>query len=269
MVMRRTKFPDLPGSSPSDLPTIHSSKEDQRRARNRQAQRNHRKSVREKLQEYERLRGENQVGDKNPVDGSEQGSEHAVHPTSTLPTPPVNQEYNEPTTDLGSSVNLEPTIDLLEDEGPLLSVDDLDPLNWEWNYLSPDFQMPHKDANQYQNPPTHNIDSRALSEQSSEVPGRTLLHQAVLHDNVGMISALLEHGANVMAQDGDGFTPLHLAVFRGNEQSTSTLLGNGAAASVCVPSGAGLTPIHLAVQNGHVPLVQLLIKHGADVNARF
>ena len=84
-----------------------------------------------------------------------------------------------------------------------------------------------------------------------------------------MISALLEHGANVMAQDGDGFTPLHLAVFRGNEQSTSILLGNGAAASVCVPSGAGLTPIHLAVQNGHVPLVQLLIKHGADVNARF
>ncbi|KAI9042079.1 ankyrin repeat domain-containing protein [Aspergillus affinis] len=269
MVMQRTKFPDLPGSSPSDLPSrIHSSKEDQRRARNRQAQRNHRKSVKEKLQEYERLRGENQV-DKHPVNVSEQGSEHAVHPTSTLSTPPLNQEYNEPATDLRSSVTLEPTIHFLEDEGPLLSVDDIDPLSWEWNYLSPECEMPHKNATQDQNPPTRSIGSRALSEHSSEVPGRTLLHQAVLGDNVGMISALLEHGANVMAQDGDGFTPLHLAAFRGNEQSASILLRNGAAASVCIPSGAGLTPIHLAVQNGHVPLVQLLIKHGADVNARY
>lgn len=99
--------------------------------------------------------------------------------------------------------------------------------------------------------------------------GRTLLQQAVILDDQGLISALLEHGADVQAQDGNSRTPLHIAAALGHESSAHILLSKGAAATISTTDCKGLTPMHLAVQNGRISLVKLLTRFGADVNLRF
>src|SRR3982751_4058061 len=120
-------------------------------------------------------------------------------------------------------------------------------------------------------------------------------------DNDEVAAILSMDNRLTRAQDGDGWTPLHLAAHYGHAAAVETLLANNAdvnvrsgnamknqplhaaaagrrveTARLLLESGAnpnatqigGFVPLHSAAQNGDRALVELLLSHGADVNAR-
>uniref|UniRef100_A0A0A9W4Q1 Ankyrin-3 n=3 Tax=Lygus hesperus TaxID=30085 RepID=A0A0A9W4Q1_LYGHE len=130
-------------------------------------------------------------------------------------------------------------------------------------------------------------------------PTNDPLHFAVgLTDNLEIIRLLLNEGAKINCPNGDGCTPLHLAVFTNNEAATRLLLENQAKpdaedhfrntplhiaaerglhvmAEMLLENGAqpdiplvnGFTPLHLACLHARPETVSVLVKHSADVNA--
>ncbi len=77
---------------------------------------------------------------------------------------------------------------------------------------------------------------------------------------------LLENGANVNIQEGDGWAPLHYASVNGHEAVVSLLLGDGA--KINIQNKYGQTPLHFASDNGHEAVVSLLLKNGVNVNVQ-
>src|SRR6266702_5748469 len=77
---------------------------------------------------------------------------------------------------------------------------------------------------------------------------------------------LIEHGADVNAQDRRCSMPLHLALSLGDADSEQLLIRHGA--RVNAQDGSRSTPLHLASSKSNAKIVQLLIERGADVNAR-
>ncbi|KAF6198752.1 hypothetical protein GE061_006774 [Apolygus lucorum] len=130
-------------------------------------------------------------------------------------------------------------------------------------------------------------------------PTNDPLHFAVgLTDSLEIIRFLLNEGAKINSPNGDGCTPLHLAVFTNNEDATRLLLENqakpdvedlfrntplhvaaerglDAMAEMLLANGAqpdvplvnGFTPLHLACLHARPETVTVLVKHSADVNA--
>lgn len=73
--------------------------------------------------------------------------------------------------------------------------------------------------------------------------------------------------ANAFAEDG--FTPLHLAVFGGQQEAARVLIERGAdVAAVSRGSIARVAPLGTAAFVGSATLARLLLDAGADVNAR-
>jgi quinoprotein dehydrogenase-associated probable ABC transporter substrate-binding protein len=123
------------------------------------------------------------------------------------------------------------------------------------------------------------------------------LNAAVIADDVGRIGYLLAHGAKAGVQDGDGYTPLIMAI-RARYLDAATFLiehkadanqadrtgwtplmwaawvDNPGLINLLMAHGAaldgkdkdGLTALAVAAQNGRVNGAQALIEHGADVN---
>jgi len=73
---------------------------------------------------------------------------------------------------------------------------------------------------------------------------------------------LLERGANPNAKGHAGYTPLHLAAFKGHVEIVKLLLERGANPNA--EDNNGETPLHLAAQEGRVEIVKLLLERGAD-----
>ena len=96
--------------------------------------------------------------------------------------------------------------------------------------------------------------------------GWTPLHQSSEGDHVDMARLLVEHGADVAAQDKHGLTPLHQASIRGHVDVSRLLIKHGA--DVAAQSKHGWTPLHQASIRGHVDVARLLIEHGADAAAQ-
>jgi ankyrin repeat protein len=98
------------------------------------------------------------------------------------------------------------------------------------------------------------------------------LHSAVYYGDLQMVQVLLEHKADVDAQDDTGETPLHyLSTDRGGSRQISQLhkvsrllLEHGA--DVNARSNDLSTPLLIAARNGRVEVVRVLLEHGADVN---
>ena len=71
--------------------------------------------------------------------------------------------------------------------------------------------------------------------------------------------------ADVNAVTTNGYTPLILAAYKGQDLAVKQLIGKGA--DVNTVTNDGYTPLIYAAFNGHSKIVKQLIENGADVNA--
>ena len=107
---------------------------------------------------------------------------------------------------------------------------------------------------------SQDVDSRSVTDNT------TPLHMASNNGHKQVACFLLEHGANVSAQDGTGKTALHLASQGGHVEVAQMLIERGG--NVSAQDGIGETALHLASFSGHVEVAQMLIERGADVSAQ-
>lgn len=87
------------------------------------------------------------------------------------------------------------------------------------------------------------------------------LHSAVAGRHIGVVKALLEHGADVNAVQQDGFTPLHGAAQNGQEEMVLLLLSYGA--DIDSRSANGQSALNIAEAEGHGVVAELLRRQGA------
>ncbi|XP_069781565.1 poly [ADP-ribose] polymerase tankyrase-1 isoform X2 [Narcine bancroftii] len=90
----------------------------------------------------------------------------------------------------------------------------------------------------------------------------TPLHLAAGYNNLEVADYLLEHGADVNAQDKGGLIPLHNAASYGHVDIAALLIKY----NTCVNATDkwAFTPLHEAAQKGRTQLCALLLAHGAD-----
>ncbi|MBC6416128.1 MAG: ankyrin repeat domain-containing protein [Bdellovibrionales bacterium] len=119
--------------------------------------------------------------------------------------------------------------------------------------------------------------SFSFGDDSNNKEGNTALHVASQFNDVDVIKALLESGADPTAKNKYKDTPLHLAIKYENSDVVEALLANGA--DINAKNNMGRTPLHNAAsENSYlhfsirryisVEFVKFLLANGADVNAR-
>ncbi|KAK3254206.1 hypothetical protein CYMTET_36574, partial [Cymbomonas tetramitiformis] len=108
--------------------------------------------------------------------------------------------------------------------------------------------------------------ARALLEAGAGVnagTGQRPLHGAAEGGMVEMLRELVDKGADVDAEDGEGHTALTVALAGGQEAAARALLEAGAG----VNAGTGRRPLHAAAERGTVELVRELLEKSAEVDA--
>ncbi|XP_064457251.1 nuclear factor NF-kappa-B p110 subunit-like isoform X2 [Ornithodoros turicata] len=104
---------------------------------------------------------------------------------------------------------------------------------------------------------------------TKDADGNAPLHLAVLHDNVDMLSLLINSGADITATDKMGDTTLHIACKSPDRMKSLVCLVNHLNtrnSNTNRFNNDGMTALHVAIVNDNVPAVQELCKHGTDVN---
>ena len=91
--------------------------------------------------------------------------------------------------------------------------------------------------------------------------GDSVVHHAVLMDQLELLESLLSIGADVNAANDRGQTALHLAAAAGSFETCRLLLDRGA--SVGAADAEGNTPLHLAAGGGSFELCEYLLFLGA------
>ena len=105
-----------------------------------------------------------------------------------------------------------------------------------------------------------------VSTQPIAAPSRAVLADAVMRGDTAAIHALLTHGAEVNAPQGDGMTALHWAALHDDVTLAKTLIRAGADVSAVTRLDA-YTPLLIAAANGSAALVGLLLESGADAKS--
>lgn len=106
--------------------------------------------------------------------------------------------------------------------------------------------------------------SLQTQQQTHSLTNTTLFHLwAGGSGNTNIAEQLLTAGCDLNATNGDGQTPLHLAV--GNQEAALWLLNHKTA--VNAKDKNGQTPLHLVVTSGNTNAIQRLLDYKADVNA--
>ena len=115
---------------------------------------------------------------------------------------------------------------------------------------------------------TKELMKRGANPWANEVdPDGAILQYAVLNDNVSVAKILLEKGANVVAKDFAGNTPLlNAASYSGKSPEIAMLLIEYHA-DVHVVDTDKKTCLHLAMDNDNAELVGSLVKRGVSVRA--
>jgi ankyrin repeat protein len=101
---------------------------------------------------------------------------------------------------------------------------------------------------------------------AAAVDGSTALHFAVHRDALDIVDLLLGAGANAMAANRYGVTPLSLACTNGNARIVERLLRAGADPNAALPGGE--TALMTAARTGEVGVLKALLEAKADVHAR-
>jgi uncharacterized protein len=101
-------------------------------------------------------------------------------------------------------------------------------------------------------------------ELSADRSRRTKLHYAALAGQLAVVQSCIGDGADLNAQDLQGFTPLHFAAQKYQLDVAEALLAAGA--SVDVRNVHGNTALWIATFNsrGRGELISQLLAHGAD-----
>ena len=95
--------------------------------------------------------------------------------------------------------------------------------------------------------------------------GRQAIHAAAETGNIRIILAVMEKGANINAQDMNGYAPIHIAAERGYENFIKDLIIHGAA--VNATTHLNQTALHIAAAKGHVNTLQNLLQTpNIDIN---
>jgi len=116
-------------------------------------------------------------------------------------------------------------------------------------------------------PATGRLDSQTVDRLTTqELPSQFSLNEAVRLNDIVLVEALIDGGADVNSIDKLGETPLHVAVVRGYRGIAVLLIEKGA--EVNAGDVRGLTPVHAAAWRGYRDTVVLLITNGADINGR-
>ena len=89
------------------------------------------------------------------------------------------------------------------------------------------------------------------------------LHKEIGRGDLPAIRQLLEQGADVNAQDGDGSNALMKAIYFCRVDVVQLFLSGGA--DVDIQDTCGNIPIRIAIVNNRADLVLLLIEHGIDL----
>ena len=99
----------------------------------------------------------------------------------------------------------------------------------------------------------------------STICNDTPLHWACLFNRLTITRMLLEHGADINADDWMGVTPLHISCRRDRPDIVSLLLEGRADPNICTHDKS--TPLFISASEGHHAIAALLLEHRADVNA--
>jgi ankyrin repeat protein len=92
---------------------------------------------------------------------------------------------------------------------------------------------------------------------------------ASMHGDAIQLEALLAGNRSLVSSiSPDGWTPLHLAAFFGNDAAARVLLNKGASPAERSTNAMENLPLHAAAAGRHAAMVKLLIEHGSPVGAR-
>src|SRR5437868_7834148 len=93
--------------------------------------------------------------------------------------------------------------------------------------------------------------------------------EAATLGNTARLQEVLESDrAKAKSCSPDGFTPLHLACFFGQEQAARILLDGGADPAAVARNPMRVQPLHSAAAGRQVGIVRALLERGAPVDAR-
>lgn len=101
----------------------------------------------------------------------------------------------------------------------------------------------------------NNIDAK-------DAKGNTALHLAVEIESLEWAKILLAHGANTELLSDSGYTPLHLALLKGNRQLVELLSPYSDSGQ---KSTQGATPLLLAIKTGNIELYHDLLQEGMSL----
>jgi ankyrin repeat protein len=122
-------------------------------------------------------------------------------------------------------------------------------------------QEGYLEAVQYLIEQSVNVETRSKS-------GETPLYAAARKGSHQVVECLINSGAasGIEAKADNDWTPLHIAVYEGNEGVVALLVGNKQNLETKVPKD-GYRPLHRAAEKSNVKIVQTLINAGAELNS--